>query len=53
MVQTLIQKLLQSGIVVDWFLFDEKSFRIAPPLIISEDQIHFACKTILSALDSI
>lgn len=53
MVQALIQKLLQSGIVVDWFLFDEKSFRIAPPLIINEDQIRFACKTILGALDSI
>ena len=53
LVQKLIHELLNAGIVVDWFLFDSKSFRIAPPLIISEDQIYTACSKILKALDSI
>ncbi len=53
LVQKLIQELLSAGIVVDWFLFDSKSIRIAPPLIISEDQIYTACSKILKALDSI
>jgi len=53
LVQKLIQELLSTGIVVDWFLFDSKSIRIAPPLIISEDQIYTACSKILKALDSI
>ena len=53
LVQKLIEKLLENGIVVDWFLFNPESFRIAPPLIITEDQIIAACKTILNALDSI
>jgi acetylornithine/succinyldiaminopimelate/putrescine aminotransferase len=53
LVQKIIHELLNAGIVVDWFLFDSKSFRIAPPLIISEDQIYTACSKILKALDSI
>lgn len=53
LVQKLIEKLLENGIVVDWFLFNPESFRIAPPLIITEDQIIAACDIILNALDSI
>lgn len=53
LVQRLIQKLLKGGIVVDWFLFDSKSIRIAPPLIISKEQINTACNKITKALDSI
>lgn len=53
LVQRLIQKLLKGGIVVDWFLFDSKSIRIAPPLIISKEQINTACNKIIKALDSI
>ena len=53
LVQSFIQKLLNDGIVVDWFLFDSKSIRIAPPLIISEEQINTVCNKIIKALDSI
>ena len=53
LVQKLIQELLSGGIVVDWFLFDSKSIRIAPPLILSDDQIYTACSKILKVLDSI
>lgn len=41
------------GLIIDWFLHCETAMRIAPPLIITEEQIQDACKIILNALDSI
>lgn len=40
-----------SAVFTDWFLFAPQCLRIAPPLIISEDEIKIACKKILSALN--
>ncbi len=40
------------GIIIDWFLHCDTAMRIAPPLIISEEEIKMACKIILEALDS-
>ena len=39
------------GVITDWFLFCNNSMRIAPPLIITEDQIREACAVILNAID--
>jgi acetylornithine/N-succinyldiaminopimelate aminotransferase len=39
------------GLVLDYFLFCGDSFRIAPPLIISEDEIALACKLLTKLLD--
>lgn len=52
-VQAAIQYCLQHGVLIDWFLFNDRSMRIAPPLIITEDQIRQACAVILKALDSL
>ncbi|GAB3922177.1 aspartate aminotransferase family protein [Larkinella terrae] len=41
-----------TGVITDWFLFCDNSMRIAPPLIITDDQIREACTTILNAIDS-
>lgn len=41
------------GVVIDWFLHCETALRVAPPLIITEEEIHIACKVILKALDAI
>lgn len=49
-VQIVIQHCLKHGIITDWFLFNDQSLRIAPPLIISEQEIHFACNVILEGL---
>lgn len=38
------------GVITDWFLFCNNSMRIAPPLIITEDQIREACGVILEAI---
>lgn len=51
-VQAVIKHCLQAGLLTDWFLFNNRSLRIAPPLIISEAQIRWACGTILEALDA-
>lgn len=40
------------GIILDYFLFCGDSFRIAPPLIITEEEIHKSCDSILKLLDS-
>lgn len=49
--QKIIQHCLADGLVTDWFLFNNRSLRIAPPLIISEEQIRWACNVILTAID--
>jgi len=38
-------------VLTDWFLFNDCSLRIAPPLIITEAQIHEACAVILASLE--
>ncbi len=43
--------LLENGALVDWFIFNQQSFRLAPPLIITEDQIYEACRKILTACE--
>lgn len=40
------------GVITDWFLFCDNSMRIAPPLIITDEQIREACAVILSAIES-
>lgn len=42
---------LERGIMSDLFLFNEQSFRISPPLIISENEIKEACKIIIECLN--
>lgn len=50
-VQKFIHLGLEIGFVTDWFLFCSTAFRIAPPLIISYDEIEQACEKIIQALD--
>jgi acetylornithine/N-succinyldiaminopimelate aminotransferase len=42
---------LDLGLMVDYFLFNTDSFRIAPPLIITEDEIREGVSMILEILD--
>jgi len=39
------------GIILDYFLFCNDSFRIAPPLTISNEEITFACRQVKLLLD--
>ncbi len=41
-VQAMMQKCWSSGLLVDWFLFNEGCIRLAPPLNIAEEDLHLA-----------
>lgn len=45
-VQDVIRHCIENGVVTDWFLFNDRSLRIAPPLTITEEEIRFACEVI-------
>lgn len=53
----LIEKLVKNapsyGIVVDYFLFCDNAFRIAPPLIISKNEVEIACSGLIKLLDDL
>jgi len=44
---------LEAGLLFDWFLYDETSIRLAPPLIISIEEIELACEKMHTVLDNI
>lgn len=46
----IIDRCIEKGLLTDWFLFAPHCMRIAPPLIISEEEIKLACEIILSAI---
>ena len=52
-IQQVIKICLERGLITDWFLFNNRSLRIAPPLIISEEEIRWACNVILDAIDAV
>ncbi len=52
-VQAAIRHCIGHGVITDWFLFNDRSLRIAPPLVISEEEIRLACGVILAALENL
>lgn len=46
-----VSELLNEGLMTDFFLFNDRSFRIAPPLIIEPEQIEEGCDIIRHVLD--
>ncbi|ADB37683.1 aspartate aminotransferase family protein [Spirosoma linguale] len=46
-----IDRAILGGVITDWFLFCNNSMRIAPPLIITEEEIRRACAVILEAIE--
>lgn len=49
-VQRVIRHCLDRGVVTDWFLFNSHCLRIAPPLVISEEEVRWSCGVILEGL---
>lgn len=47
----IIDRTIEKGVITDWFLFCDNSMRIAPPLIISHEQIEEACRKIIEAIE--
>ena len=52
-IHQVIQYCLKNGLITDWFLFANNCLRIAPPLIITEDEIQASCSILLAALDTL
>lgn len=50
-VKPIIDKAIELGVITDWFLFNDYSMRIAPPLTITENEIQLACEKILRAIE--
>ncbi|HOK60180.1 aspartate aminotransferase family protein [Tenuifilum sp.] len=52
-VQALIKYGLDHGFILDWFLFCNTAVRIAPPLIITEDECRIVANLIVEGLNAI
>lgn len=52
-VPALIKIFQKNKLIVDQFLFNDKSFRIAPPLIITPEQIDETAQTIIMSIDEL
>lgn len=50
-VENVSKRCVENGIIVDWFLHCETALRVAPPLVITSDEIRKACAVILEAID--
>lgn len=48
-----IDTAIEKGVLTDWFLYCDNSMRIAPPLIISEEEIKMACDVIIEAINEV
>ncbi|MGZ3754514.1 MAG: aspartate aminotransferase family protein [Mucilaginibacter sp.] len=46
----IIDRCIENGVITDWFLHCSNAMRIAPPLVITKDEIEAACKVILEAI---
>lgn len=44
---------VEKGVIIDWFLHCDTALRVAPPLIITENEITECCKTIISAIEEV
>ncbi len=51
LLRKIISECVAKGVITDWFLFNDRSLRIAPPLNISEVEIRMACEVIVAAID--
>jgi acetylornithine/N-succinyldiaminopimelate aminotransferase len=49
--KAIIDACIEKGIFTDWFLFASNCMRIAPPLIINEEEIRRACGVILEVVE--
>jgi acetylornithine/succinyldiaminopimelate/putrescine aminotransferase len=52
-VKKVIARCLEKGLITDWFLFNDRSLRIAPPLTITTNEIEMACTILVEAIDFI
>lgn len=47
----IIERCIENGLIVDWFIFAPHCMRIAPPLIISDEELQTSCHILLQSID--
>ncbi len=52
-VQAVVADCLQAGVIGFYFLSHRTSFRLAPPFVITDDELRSAAKIITKALDKL
>lgn len=52
-VRAVIRHCIDRGLITDWFLFNDRSLRICPPLNISIEDIHVSIDILLESMDSV
>lgn len=52
-VKAVIDTCIANGLITDWFLFCDNALRIAPPLVITQEEIKMACNILLQAMDKV
>lgn len=50
-VEKVSKRCVENGIIIDWFLHCDTAMRIAPPLIITDNEIIKACEIIIDAIE--
>lgn len=48
-----INACIENGVLTDWFLFAPHKLRLAPPLVINDDEIRIACDRILMSINQV
>lgn len=51
--RAIIHQCIRNGLITDWFLFAGNRLRIAPPLIITDEQLKEMCAVILKSIDEV
>ncbi|MDB5211252.1 MAG: aspartate aminotransferase family protein, partial [Sediminibacterium sp.] len=51
--RAVIHQCIQNGLITDWFLFAPDRMRIAPPLIIGEEELKEVCILILKSINEV
>jgi 4-aminobutyrate aminotransferase-like enzyme len=49
----MMKEALHNGVIIDWFLFRPATFRLAPPLTMTMQEIDQACSRLMKSLDTL
>ncbi len=50
--RAVVQQCIKRGVITDWFLFAPECLRIAPPLIITHEEIRHVCEMIIESIEA-
>ena len=51
--KAVIDRCLEHGVITDWFLFNDRSLRLAPPLTISLEELRSALQVVLESIEAV